>query len=200
MDARPTPPAAPAWYCVRAGPRQEARAAAALARLDGVDVFSPRIRFRKRTRRGMVWFVEALFPGYLFARFDLPACLRAVTYSPGVIGVVHFGERFPALAGETIAAIRAQTGDQNCIVVETPLAEGDAAQLAAGPFAGLAVVVTRLLPARERVRVLLDFLGRPMEVEVAREDLLVPRAHPLRPGLRPPARPPAGSGDGERRP
>ncbi len=197
MDPSPTPPAAPAWYCVRAGPRQEARAAAALARLDGVEVFSPRIRFRKRTRRGMVWFVEALFPGYLFARFDLPARLRAVAYSSGVLGVVHFGDRYPALADETVAGLRAQTGDQSCVVVETPLAEGDAAQVAVGPFAGLAVVVTRLLPARERVRVLLEFLGRPMEVEVARNDLFVPGAQPLRPGSRPP---PAGAGGKDRRP
>jgi transcription antitermination factor NusG len=39
-------------------------------------------------------------------------------------------------------------------------------QFIEGPFEGLEVVITQLLPARERIRVLLEFLGRSMEMEV----------------------------------
>jgi hypothetical protein len=44
-------------------------------------------------------------------------------------------------------------------------------------FMGLATVVTQALPARERVRVLMEFLGQCREVEVSKSDLLPDRAH-----------------------
>lgn len=60
-----------AWFCLRSQPKHEKIAATHLLRtIAGIEVFSPRLRIRRQTRRGVVWFVEALFPGYLFARFD----------------------------------------------------------------------------------------------------------------------------------
>ena len=58
------------WFCLRAQPKREHIAAACLRQISEVEVFSPRVRFRKHTNRGPVWFVESMFPGYLFARFD----------------------------------------------------------------------------------------------------------------------------------
>ena len=82
-----------AWYCLRSKVKQEHVAAGSLRQLPGVEVFAPRLRFRKPTRRGPVWFVEALFPGYLFARFDWEAQAKAVQYAYGVLGIVHFGAK-----------------------------------------------------------------------------------------------------------
>ena len=62
-----------------------------------LTVFLPRIRFKRATRQGTAWVTEALFPGYLFARFDWRTSLRLVQHSRGVRGVVHFGERWPAI-------------------------------------------------------------------------------------------------------
>ena len=58
------------WFCLRAQPKREHIAAACLRQNSEVEVFCPRVRFRKHTNRGPVWFVESMFPGYLFARFD----------------------------------------------------------------------------------------------------------------------------------
>jgi hypothetical protein len=49
-------------------------------------------------------------------------------------------------------------------------------QIAHGPLQGLEVLVTQLLPASERVRVLLEFLGRSLQMEVSKEALIQPRA------------------------
>src|SRR4029077_15110962 len=54
------------WFCLRAHPKREHIAAVGLRRQFGIGCFSPRVRFRKATRRGAVWFVEPMFPGYLF--------------------------------------------------------------------------------------------------------------------------------------
>src|SRR5258707_3918560 len=59
----------PVWFCLKTQPKREHLAAIMLRRQFSVECFSPRLRFRRMTRRGPVWFVEAMFPGYLFARF-----------------------------------------------------------------------------------------------------------------------------------
>jgi hypothetical protein len=58
------------WFCLRSQPKREHIAAACLRQMSDVEVFCPRVRLRKRTNRGLVWFVESMFPGYLFSRFN----------------------------------------------------------------------------------------------------------------------------------
>jgi Transcription termination factor nusG len=74
----------PVWFCLKAQPKREHLAAIALRRQFGIECFSPRLRFRKMTNRGPVWFVEAMFPGYLFTKFVYSKQHRAVEASHGV--------------------------------------------------------------------------------------------------------------------
>jgi transcription antitermination factor NusG len=57
---------------------------------------------------------------------------------------------------------------------------GDTVTITDGIFQGLLTVVTHLLPARERVRVLVDFLGQAREVEVEKNNVLPERPHILK--------------------
>src|SRR6202008_1357728 len=81
----------PAWYCLRSQPKHEHIAAAHLRMLEHVTVFCPRIRFKRKTRQGPAWVTEAMFPGYLFALFELAEMHRQVRYAHGVSGIVQFG-------------------------------------------------------------------------------------------------------------
>ena len=154
------------WFCVRTQPKHEHLAATALRRQLEITCFSPRLRFRRATRRGAVWFVEAMFPGYLFAEFVYSRQHRQVEYSPGIQGFVRFGDQVAALDSSTIANLR-QTADEEEIVIFNPeIQVGQAVRIAEGPFQGLEALVTHLLPAKERIRVLLEFLGRSLETEV----------------------------------
>ena len=94
------------WYCVQTRPKSEHIACAGLARFDGVEAYCPRIRYQKVTRRGKVWFREALFPNYLFAKFDLDLNLRAVRASQAVVRVVGFGDLLGEVPEAVIASIR----------------------------------------------------------------------------------------------
>src|SRR5215813_8963248 len=67
-----------AWFCVRTQPKHEHIAAAQLRQGRDIEVFLPRIRYKRRTRLGLAWVTEALFRDYLFARFDLDAAWRRV--------------------------------------------------------------------------------------------------------------------------
>src|SRR5436309_15811959 len=105
-----------AWYCVRSRQKQEHIAAASLRR-EGLEVMNPRIRFRRATVRGPIWFVESMFPSYLFARFNFKRSLDRVRYAFGVVDVVHFAHFWPVVPAETINALRELMGGEEIRVV-----------------------------------------------------------------------------------
>lgn len=168
----------PAWYCVKTQPKRESTAAARLRGLEGVEVFAPMLRYRKATRRGNIWWVEAFFPGYILARFDLMVSEKAVTYSPGVRGLVKFGAITPPVPEDFIEVIRAEVlrqGGSDTVTVAPQLDIGEEVEFAAGPFGGSKGTVVEVLPAIDRVRVLLEFLGREQIIEIDLFSLLLPR-------------------------
>jgi len=165
-------PAPLAWFAVRSQPKHEHIAAAHLRKDADVEVFLPRIRFRRATRRGGVWFTEALFPNYLFARFNWTQDLRRVLHARGVSGIVHFGDRWPTIPDETIAELRTQWPTDAVYCVPDTLGTGDEVKIVSGPFVGLLAVVQRPMAARQRVAVLVDFLGRQTPVEVEPKHLI----------------------------
>jgi len=161
-----TPPESSCWFCLRSQPKHEHIAAAHLRQFDEIAVFLPRVRFKRATRRGVAWATEALFPGYFFARFDWRASLRLAQHARGVRGVVHFGERWPTIPDGVIEELRRTIGENELHTITVELAPGDAVQIAEGTLCGLRAVVARVMPGRERVAVLMEFLGRQTMVEV----------------------------------
>ena len=162
---------APAWFCVRSQPKHEHIAAARL-RESGLEVFLPRIRFKKNSVRGPVWVTEALFPNYLFARFDFATSFRLVRAAAGVSNIVHFGDQVPAVPDETIDELRARIGTEEVHLIPEDFAPDDRVQISGGAMHGLCAVVTQVMPAKERVKVLLNFLGRQTSVEVSASALV----------------------------
>ncbi len=158
------------WRCLRGKPKSEHLAAQHL-RLAGFEAFCPRIRHQRRTVRGKVWFVEALFPGYLFARFSRLQ-IRHVAATPFVSQVMSFMEDCAAVPDSVVADLRTAVDAKETITVETAIQAGDTVDIVTGPMRGQAVTVTRVLPGAQRVRVLLEILGAPHEVEVSILSLL----------------------------
>lgn len=158
--------AEPKWYCLRAQPKHEHIAAAHLRQLDDVEVYCPRVKIQRSTRRGLVWFTEALFPNYLFARFEMTRWHAHVRYCQGVSGILRFGDKFPEVPEKTLNDLRTFMQDAELKTVSFTIAEGDDIEIVEGPFRGQTGVVKQLLPARERVKVLLEVLGGATEVEL----------------------------------
>ena len=182
--AHEAPASGARWYCLRAQPKHEHIAAAHL-QSRAIEVFCPRVRFRRSTRRGLVWFTEALFPNYLFARFEL-ACWHALVRScPGVSGVVHFGHEVPAVPERALEQLRDRMQHAELVTLAPTLVEGDQVEIVTGPFRGQSGLIRKLLPARERVKLLLEMLGGDREVSlplaaIFKETPLLPaRRHPI---------------------
>ena len=179
LQKRERDPAKAGWYCLQTRPKHEHIAAAHLRMLEGVTVFCPRIRFKRPTRQGLVWVTEAMFPGYLFAQFELASMHRQVRYAHGVNDIVRFGDRYPAIDDEALAPLWDHTGLTGVKELNYDLSEGDRVKIVEGAFLGLDALVTHVLPAKQRVKVLMDFLGRKMEAEVEYSSVLPQVAHPL---------------------
>ena len=173
MSESPTDPAESyEWFCLRSQPKREHIAAARLQQIESVEVFCPRISQIKKTRSGKKRYVEALFPGYLFAKFSPAQHQRQVIHCPGITGLVGRGNH-RAVPAATIEQLRASLPQG---VIEAPdlsLSPGAAVQFVTGSLQGLQGTVLAQMPASDRVQVLLDFLGREIKVLADADDILL---------------------------
>jgi transcriptional antiterminator RfaH len=168
----PAPELLPGWYCARTKPKHEHIAAANIHKHLGMEVFNPRLRIERSTRRGIVRAVEALFPCYIFVRCAEDD-LTGIRYVNGVSSLVHFGHKIPTVPGEVIEELRECFDNEEPLSVEDRLFAGAEISIADGAFRGLQAIVLKCLPARQRVQVLLDILGRPTVVEVDRQSVIL---------------------------
>lgn len=162
------------WYVVRAQPKRERIAARSIRETMGVEVVCPLVKFLKATRRGKVWWSEAMFPGYLFVKFNRKDQERGVRYAQGVLTIVQFGESMPVVPSAFVESLNEQLGEQEEVVIAHEVEVGDQFELAEGPLRGQLGDVVEVLPGNERVRLLVEFIGGEREVEVDFMSLLLP--------------------------
>ena len=167
------------WYCVRSKPKKERVAAGSLESLHGLEVFCPQIRFQRKTVRGPVWFQEAMFPGYLFARFDLFEMKRAVSYAPGVLNIPMFDDRIVSIPDAVIESLQQDLDAESVVEAIAPLEVGEETTILEGSMRGLKVKVIKLMPAQERVGVLMEMLGTLVEAEFPTDALEHRMKHPM---------------------
>lgn len=168
-----------AWYCIRTKPKREHIAAKAMSQLEGVQSFCPRLRYRKATRRGKVWWVEAMFPGYVFAFFSRTQNERNIVHTHGVMTILKFGDYVPEIPSAFIADLHQQMqdlseGEEDVMTLEPAVNEGDEVEIAHGAFQGFHGTVIEVIPAQERVKLLTEFLGNRQVVETDLLSLLLP--------------------------
>ncbi len=171
----------PEWFCVRCQTKREHIAASHLRELEGIEVFCPRLRYRKATRRGKIWWVEPMFPGYVLAKFNIAEMERAVTFCQGVRGLVRFGAGIPAVPESFVEAMKLEILKRNGaeeaeLITLSPIIEiGDEVEVANGPFQGMHGTVVAVPSSTERVKILLEFLGSPQAVDMDLFSILLPR-------------------------
>jgi transcriptional antiterminator RfaH len=167
------------WFCVKTKPRVEASAKRSLMRDVGIEVFCPMIKFERARRSGKVKVTEAMFPGYIFARFNFRNQNRHVAASQGVSHIVRFGGVASIVRPEIIEELRASISSEETIEIKTIIEVGTEVKLLHGPFSGVKALVTQVMPAQARVKVLLELLGMEREVEIDAQGVIPEIAHPL---------------------
>lgn len=162
------------WYVVRTQPKRERVAAGSLRENLAIEVLCPLVRYRKATRRGKVWWSEAMFPGYIFARFNRAEHERAVRYAQGILTLVQFGEYMPSVSESFIKGMLDGLGEAEEMTLSHTVELGEQYEIASGPLQGQTGNVIEVLPGKERVRLLIEFIGGEHTIDVDLMSLLLP--------------------------
>ncbi len=158
------------WFAIQVKCRYEERIASIL--MDkGYQALSATTKTAPRTRPSGYGESRALFPGYIFARFEVLRRLP-VLVTPGVQAIVGYGKIPVPVAEDEIAAIQ-QVLESGQLVESCPfLKVGDIVEVNAGPLKGMQGI---LLQQRSACRVVLSvsLIQRSIRVEVPESALTV---------------------------
>jgi transcription antitermination factor NusG len=172
------------WYSLNSLPRSEKTLARGLKRWEQswpISVYLPMLPQRKGP--GKLASAVPLFPGYLFCRCDWDIVpVSVLRWTPGLRQVVGF-DHVPAIVpDDAIQAIKERllvAGETGGLPLHT-FRHGELVQIKSGPLQGLLGVFDGPMQASERVRILVEFLGRVNEVRVQPELLESPHKPPRR--------------------
>ena len=170
------------WYAIAVAVRREAAAARDLTLLVD-DVFLPLHRERRAWSDRVKVVEEPLFPGYLFARFELTAERRVKLLKVAAVADIvgrsagHI-DRIPAVPDLEIEALRSLL-----LVTEreldpvVSLVPGTPVVVAAGPLRGVRGVVEVGADGHRRLLVQIALLGRGVRTLLSIDDVIedIPR-------------------------
>lgn len=163
------------WYCLKAKTKREHIAARILKSRTEFEVFCPRVSVIKKTVRGPKVFTEALFPGYLFCKFNLATSFRMVVHSQNVTGIVKFGNKTPHIPLQAIEKLKAAIPKGTAEIKTPAIQEGELVEIIQGCFEGESGEVTKIDPISDRVFLLIEFLGNHVEIEVPSHTIINPK-------------------------
>jgi len=171
-----------AWYCLRAQPKREKVAACHLRTLEGVTPFLPMVRYEKHGKQGPMECIEPIFPGYLFACFVPTQSAKAVRYTQGVGAILKRGDNFIPVDEAIIHELESITDDGLLELPVRALQIGEKVKIVSGIFVDFNAEIIRIVPAKQRVRILIELLGRTNEVEMHETMIERQFENPLRNG------------------
>ncbi|MGC8722720.1 MAG: transcription termination/antitermination protein NusG [Acidobacteriota bacterium] len=152
------------WAVLATKPRKEEIALILLGE-EGFEGYQPKVKNRHTGP-----LPQAMFPGYLFVHLSPMAELAKVRYFPGVLKPLIFGEGLACVEPELIERWREREGGRGylCPEPEAPFRVGQRVRFQEGVFAGMEGTVLEAMPSKDRVRLLLEYLGGALPVEADR--------------------------------
>jgi len=131
------------------------------------DYYLPKLTIKKINTASKV---EVLFPGYIFVNTSLEN-YSALKYTMGIKNIIKFGDNIPCLSSDEIEAMQMAEETSKINPVASKIKIGQDIVIAKGSLAGSIVKVCSL-PSKERVGILLDFLGSVRRVTISEKDLI----------------------------
>ena len=131
------------------------------------DFYLPKITTRKINSNPKL---EALFPGYIFVNTSLEN-YSSLKYTMGIKNIIKFGDNISCISDEEIEAMKMVEETSKIDPVVTQIKIGQNVMISKGSLKGSIVKVCSL-PSKERVGVLLSFLGSIRRVTIPEKDLI----------------------------
>ncbi|MDA9611422.1 hypothetical protein N9S44_03975 [Gammaproteobacteria bacterium] len=113
---------------------------------------------------------EILFPGYIFVNTSFEN-YSALKYTMGIKNIIKFGDNISCLSSEEIEAMQMAEETSKLDPIASQIQIGQDVMIAKGSLTGSIVKVCSL-PFKERVGVLLSFLGSVRRATIPEKDLI----------------------------
>jgi transcriptional antiterminator RfaH len=151
------------WYALYTKPKKEHQVNT-LLQGQGIETYLPTVQRKVRRRDRPERLIY--FPCYLFARIDFLETPRStIDWLPGVRHIVQAGQQ-PAVVDDEIVSLIRRRLEQAEDGGYGGLKEGDRVRIKSGPLRDLEAIFDRPLSAADRVRVLLEVMGRLTPVDL----------------------------------
>ncbi len=168
------------WYVVLTKPKQEERAEEHL-RMQGGEVFLPRIQLEKMRKAKRVEVLEPLFPGYLFVNVEgCESLVGSIRSTRGVRQLLKFGIEPLEIQSALISDLRNRCYSQIENQIEnyqegsadkqTVFKQGQAVEITSGPFKDYQAIFKQF-DGEARAILLLNLLNQQQELLVELEQL-----------------------------
>ncbi len=131
------------------------------------DFYLPKITIKKINYKAKE---QVLFPGYIFVNINFEN-YSALKYTTGIKNIIKFGNNISHITNKEIKIIQKTEEFSKLYPVASQIKIGQDAFISNGSFKGIIVKVCSL-PSKERVEVLLNFLGSIRRVTVSEKDLI----------------------------
>jgi len=156
------------WYVAKSKPQKEGWLARSLGDFD-VEVYFPRVVNRKRGRD----VFQALFPTYLFCRFDPERSdWPSIRWATGLSYFLGADGGPSVVSDELVGYIKGRVSQWNeGTHPDRSFKAGDNVVISNGPFAGLDGIFKKYVSSRMRCQILLQLVGRMTSVEIKENDL-----------------------------
>ena len=131
------------------------------------DYYLPKITTKKINSKSKE---EVLFPGYIFVNtgFENYSSLK---YTLGIRNIVKFGKNISCISDEEIKSMQKAEVTSKIDPILAQIQIGQDALIAKGSLKGSIVKICSL-PSKERVGILLSFLGSVRRVTISEKDLI----------------------------
>ena len=159
------------WHVIQSKPHQGDRVAAQLVELLGIEVYNPKVEVRTVRGTRKVAQVRPLFPNYLFAKLDLPAEWKTITFTRGVARVLGGWEDPRPVDEAVIVAIREQERRKDRLISYYRFQKREPVVVRSGPLKDIHGIFDRYVDEGGRVRILLSLIGFAAAVELESEQV-----------------------------
>jgi transcriptional antiterminator RfaH len=158
------------WYCIYTKSNYEDPLCQRLSEFTDIELFNPKLKRKKYVRGKLTMVVEALFPCYVFARFDLLHYYHMIKYTRGVRRIIGNSLGYPKAVDDAIVHMIKLKAPDGYISFEQPkFSKGDKLIIKGGPFEGFIGLFMEELKPRDRILILLNTLKYEASIEVCRD-------------------------------
>jgi transcriptional antiterminator RfaH len=154
------------WYVIQTKSADEHRVETHLINQE-IETFLPLLETHQYYNGKMIQRIKALFPNYLFVRFDLKLHYYRVKWTRGVSKILGTEDGPVSISEKVIQTIKGRVGTDNLVKLEEEWKEGDIVQITSGPFKELMGIFQKKISDNGRVRILLSLIGADIPVQIS---------------------------------